>query len=450
MRRHRSHQNMEKSLTFFRNNKQHYVKLESFLLQFNLKVCRFYEAKDACYFYTNQGWFRFSLISYEKQELLWLKSILEYLEAASFDNWATAWQKSIILEEMRTAYFIQPWFFPEEPFSVSDPASLARAAEIIANFHATSKGFLMECALELKRDRWNDFEKNLDEKLQLINDLELKVYSEKHQKSILEFKNLLLELLKGIKKEWQSLEMNAFLENQLNSGMLTHGAFRPAHLVLQQNNYYLLNWEAIAFRPRVADLADFIGQVNWWEPEWLLFFLGEYFKRQPLCPEEYKAFHILLRFPWEVFAFLEKLLPDKLERKHVKELLKMLSRKNHCLEQMVQEFDAQKRWLWGKVNTPVIPKNGTELTSVESWGGFTKAEKPSHVTVDERVNGAEAERSLEADQQSEAIVLEITENIENFIKEEVDFTMEDNTRTLANNSNNQKITSQIHWKEFPK
>jgi hypothetical protein len=164
------------------------------------------------------------------------------------------------------------------------------------------------------------------------------------------------------------------MEHHQRSGVLGHGNLLVKNIIWGGNDYYLLNWEGLAFQPRIVDIASLINDVAWWESDWILFLLNEYSKIQPFWPEEHAALFALLKYPQKIIELLGGgSTTEDLDHKNFKEVAKELARKERCLLKAWKELGTQKRWVWGR-ETETLPVNQGKmsmvLSPVESWGDF--------------------------------------------------------------------------------
>ncbi len=385
--------------------RQDFERWTPFLQRLGLKARRYWCDREAVYFETADGCLRLSLQPYEREELRWLREILAYLEERSFNNWAVSWRKTMIWEDGAFCYLLQPWRSNYEIFPTTDPAALSRAAEILAEFHRAGKDYQNKLGLVTKRERWNLEEQWLMRQKE-IEKIDENYYHEKLQKGIVELKKTALNSLAESLEQWRNSGLDSLQQHQSESGLLSHGDYSAKNLVWHENNYYLLNWEYLAFQPRVLDLATFINDQGYWEAEWLLYFLEEYLKIQPLWLEEQQALLALLRFPHEIIKTLNAAGESDFERKQFKEVSKELAKKEHCLNKVASELGSQKRWMAGKHITPALQSSGhlaMTLSPIEFWDqqagvgesliqAFTEQRLPADVL--ERLNYCETDRVM--------------------------------------------------------
>jgi hypothetical protein len=339
-----------------------------------LKPRRYFFDHEAAYVGTIEGWFRLSFKKYSKQELKWLRRILEYLNERSFHNWAVPWQKTIIWEEHSFCYLIQPWILAKEHFQPRDPASVARIAEITTDLYNCGKDYCENRGIEIIRDRWQSIDLEWENTLHKLDQFNNDFEHEKTRKDVDELRKNAIFALNECLDSWKKSGLSSLLEHHQHSGVLGHGNLLIKNIIWLSNDYYLLNWEGLAFQPRIMDVASLINDVGWWEPDWILFLLNEYAKIQPFWPEEHVALFALLKYPHKVIELLETgLTEESLNRKDLKEEAKELARKERCLTKAWKELGTQKRWVWGRQSE--VPSVGQGkismvLSPVESWGDF--------------------------------------------------------------------------------
>jgi Phosphotransferase enzyme family. len=355
-----------------------------------LKPRRYFSDREAIYVGTIEGWFRLSLKKYSKQELKWLRRILEYLNERSFHNWAVPWQKTIIWEEHAFCYLIQPWFMAKEFFQATDPASVSRVAEITTELYNCGKDYFENRAIEIARDRWQSIDLEWETQLFKLDQLKIDFEHEKLRKDIDELKKSAIIALNDSLDSWRKSGLTSLLEHHQRSGVLGHGNLLIKNIVWLNNDYYLLNWEGLAFQPRIVDIASLINDVAWWEPEWILFLLNEYAKIQPFWPEEHMALFALLKYPQKIMELLgSEMNEESLNRKDLKEEARELARKERCLVKAWKELGTQKRWVWGQqTDMPSVGqgKISMVLSPVESWGEFAgQADSLIHVKHEQKL-----------------------------------------------------------------
>ncbi len=364
----------EVSLREFETVKANYVKWAPIFQRLGLKPHRFFYKPEAVFVCTSEGWYRLSLVKYEKQELKWVRSILEYLEERSFGNWAMPWQKTIIWEENNHCYLIQPWLFTNDCFKASDPASVSRIAEILADLYRTGKDYHENKGIEVLRDRWSTIETRWGIELEKIDQLSGNLGHEKTNKEFGELKKETIRILSGALADWKSSGINALFEHHRRTGVLGHGNLSVENIIWCGNDYYLLNWEHLAFQPKIMDLASLISNIGFWEPDLIIFLITEYSKIQPFWSEEYSALIALLRYPAEAVLLLTEIEADELQRKAIKEEVKQMAKKERCLAKVWKELGSKNRWVWGKPGYPAnedTRKISMVLSPIESWGDFS-------------------------------------------------------------------------------
>ncbi len=358
----------------FESARLNYLKWAPIFQRLGLKPHRFFYRQEALFVCTAEGWFRLSLVKYEKQELKWIRSILEYLEERSFNNWAMPWQKTIIWEENSHCYLIQPWLLTNDCFKADDPASVARIAEILGDFYRLGKDYRENKGIEIRRDCWSTIETRWGIELEKIEQLPGELGHEKINKEFGEFKKETVRILSEALAGWKSSGINTLFEHHRRTGVLGHGNLNVENIIWCGNDYYLLNWEHLAFQPKIADLASLISNVAFWESDWINFLINEYSKIQPFWTEEYSALMALLRYPAEAILLLTEVETEDLDRKVIKEEVKLMAKKERCLARVWKELGSKNRWVWGKTNYPVnedMRKISMVLSPVESWGDFS-------------------------------------------------------------------------------
>jgi hypothetical protein len=356
----------------FGRNRIDYQSWEPIFLRLGLKPHRFFRESEAIYVCSTEGWFRVSLVKYNKEELTWLRRILEYLEERSFNNWAVSWRKTIIWEESDHCYLIQPWLFSKDYFNRDDPAAIERIAEILADLYRCGKEYRENKGLTVMRDRWSTLQHQWNRELTELQGLDESRFHDKIRKEFLGIRKEAEAALAESLKIWET-GMNSLFEHHHHLGVLGHGEFLSRNIIWSGADYYLLNWEHISFQPKVVDLASLIIDISEWEPEWILYLIRCYSKLQSLWPEEYQALKAMLHYPRKVLKLFKSELPDELSHKEVKEAEKELRRKGRCLEKVWQELGAEKtRWSWGR-EYPASKlresgKMSMVLSPVETWG----------------------------------------------------------------------------------
>jgi hypothetical protein len=356
----------------FGRNRTSYQSWEAIFHRLGLKPHRFFHESDAIFVCSAEGWFRLSLVKYNKEELTWLRRVLEYLEERSFNNWAVSWRKTIIWEESDCCYLIQPWLISRDCFNRDDPAAIERVAEILADLYRCGKECRDNRGLAGMRDRWSTVQHQWSMELKELQELDEGRYHEKIRKEFLGIrKNAETELAESL-KIWET-GMSSLFEHHNHLGVLGHGQFLARNIIWRETDYYLLNWEHISFQPKLVDLTSLIIDSSHWEPEWILFLINRYSKLQPLWPEEYQALKAMLHYPQKVLELLRRELPEEMGHKLIKEVEKELRRKGRCLEKVWQELSAEKtRWSWGKeYPTTKLRESGKismVLSPVETWG----------------------------------------------------------------------------------
>ena len=358
----------------FESTKMSFEKWTPVFQRLGLKPHRFFDNQDAVYICTSEGWYRLSLVKYEKHELKWVRSILEYLEERSFCNWAMPWQKTIIWEENSHCYLIQPWLLTNEYFKVKDPASVARIAEILANFYRLGKDYYENKGIEILRDRWSTIETRWGIELEKIERQSEDLGHEKIGKELGELKKETCRVLTEATAGWKSSGINALYEHHRLTGVLGHGDLCMENIIWLGNDYYLLNWEHLAFQPKIADLASLISNVGFWEPDWIIFLINEYSKNQPFWFEEYSALMALLRYPARAILLLTETKAEDVQRKTIKEEVKQMAKKERCLAKVWKELGSKNRWVWGGNKYPAnedMRKISMVLSPIESWGDYS-------------------------------------------------------------------------------
>ena len=339
-----------------------------------LKPRRYFKDQEAAYVGTAEGWFRLGFKKYNKQELKWLRRILEYLHERAFHNWAVPWQKTIIWEENTFCYLIQPWALTKEYFQAGDPASISRIAEITAELYSCGKDYSGNRGIEIGRDRWQSIDLEWESALYKLDQFKNDFEHEKLRKEIDELRKNAITALNDSLNSWKKSGLSSLMEHHQRSGVLGHGNLFVKNIIWGGNDYYLLNWEGLAFQPRIVDIASLINDVAWWESDWILFLLNEYSKIQPFWPEEHAALFALLKYPQKIIELLDGgVTTESSDHKNFKEVAKEMARKERCLLKAWKELGTPKRWVWGR-ETQTIPvsqgKISMVLSPVESWGDF--------------------------------------------------------------------------------
>ncbi len=367
-------QNMEEIKKELEFSSEDYQKWLPIFSRLGLKPRKYFRDGEAVYAGTADGWFRLSLTKYDKQELKWLRSILEHLDKRSFQNWAVSWQKTVIWEENSFCYLIQPWVITKETFQASDPASVSRVAEILVDFYLCGKDYSENRGLDVIRDRWQTIDLEWEFALDKLEKFKIDSEHEKTRKDLDELRKIAISQLNDSLNNWKKSGLASLMEHHRQTGVLGHGNLVASNIIWNINDYYLLNWESVAFLPRIVDLASLIDDVGWWETEWIIFLLHEYSKIQPFWPEEYSALFSLLKYPKKVIdLFSEDTNKDGIEKKSIKEVARELTKKERCLTKAWKELGTQKRWAWGKENGNRLNDQGKismVLSPVESWGDF--------------------------------------------------------------------------------
>jgi hypothetical protein len=356
-----------------------------------LKPRRFVQEMDASYVCTAEGWFRLSLLKYRKAELNWLRSILDYLEEQSFNNWAVTWRKTIIWEEGDACYLIQPWVVSPELFQPGDPAALGRLAEILAELYRCGKDYRGNRGREIIRDHWSAMPARWRSELEKVQSIKEEHFHEKIRKEVDGLRKKAETLLEECIRNWE-LGIQALFEHHLQLGVLGHGQLLAKYIVWRGHDYYLLNWEHLAFQPKIMDLASLINDLAYWEPEWIIYFINQYTKLQPLWPEEYHGLQALLQYPGELLSLLAMEPLKELDHKVLKEVDKGMKRKGRCLDKVWRELGSNRtNWAWRKEFE--LPKDrlsgkiSLALAPVETWGGLPNdpADALIHVNSEEKL-----------------------------------------------------------------
>lgn len=339
-----------------------------------LKPRRFLMDSDSVYIGTSAGWFRLGFQKYGRQELQWIHQMLEHLEERAFKNWAVPWSKTIVFwGDNHDGYLIQPWVMAGEYFQAADPGSVQRLAEIMADFYRSGKDYKAAKGIEVVRDRWSHIETEWESRLQDLDNLKIDDLPEKARGDVNELRKNAGGILRECISSWRNSGMHSLFEHQRRTGILGHGRLLARHIVWLNNDYYLLNWESLAFQPRVFDLAVLIRDVAYWEPDWILYLINEFSRVQPFWPEEYGALFAVLRYPREAMLILEQLIAGEPDRKRLKEAIKEIARKERCLNKVWRELGTEKRWAGS------FPDNRSQfgfnklsmaLSPLETWGDF--------------------------------------------------------------------------------
>jgi Ser/Thr protein kinase RdoA (MazF antagonist) len=391
----------ELSSTEFEQVKNEYCQWLPTFQRLGLKPQRFIREQDAVYVGTNEGWFRLGLTEYDKNELKWLRGILEYLESRSFQHWAVPWQKTVIWEESDHCHLIQPWLFGNECFQAKDPASLARLAEILAELYRCGRDYREDHGIPGPRDRWSAMELEWETNLQQLDSLNEEDYHEKIRKDFSDLRKRTIGSISETLTAWRNSGIHSIHDHHSQSGTIGHGNLTADCLVWRGYDYYLINWERLSFQPRVTDLASFISDVGDWEPDWILFFINECSKAQPFWKEENEALLALLKYPRSLISLL-KLTPDEIDRKDLKDMIKEATRRERCLTRIEKELSTQKRWAWsGSVSNAAggEGKFSMVLSPVESWGGFLATDESIiQVNYDQKLPSEVIERLTNPDQ----------------------------------------------------
>jgi hypothetical protein len=380
------------SLNFqFEQERNTFQKWVSVFQQLGLKPRRFINGADAIYVCTAEGWFRLGLVKYQKEELNWLHSILGYLEERSFNNWAVTWRKTIIWEENNACYLIQPWLLASERFQLSDPAALERLAEILADLYRCGKDYRENRGIKIFRDRWSAIETSWKAELEMVQSLKEEQFHEKIRKEVSGLRKTAETLLSECINNWE-LGIKALFEHHFQLGVLGHGELLAKYVVWRGHDYYLLNWEHLSFQPKIMDLAALINDLSFWEPEWIIYFINQYSKLQPLWPEEYHGLKAMLQYPKQLLNLLQAEQLKELDHKLIKEVEKDLKRKGRCLDKVWRELGSEKtNWAWQKeFDLPRHRQPGKislALSPIETWGGLTNEPSDSliHVTAEQKL-----------------------------------------------------------------
>jgi hypothetical protein len=356
-----------------------------------LKPRRFVNAADAIYVCTAEGWFRLGLVKYQREEIDWLRRILGYLEERSFNNWAVTWRKTIIWEENNSCYLIQPWYLTTERFQPGDPAALDRLAEILADLYRCGKDYRENRGIEVCRDHWSTIGKKWKTELEMVRSLKEEQCHEKIRKEIGGLRKTADTLLNDCIANWE-LGIKALFEHHFQLGVLGHGELLAKYVVWRGHDYFLLNWEHLSFQPKIVDMAAFISDLAFWEPEWIIYFISQYAKLQPLWPEEYLGLKAMLQYPDPLLRLLQGEQLKGLDHKLIKEVEKDLKRKGRCLDKVWRELGSEKsNWAWQKgFDLPRRRSSGKmslALSPVETWGGLNNEAGDSliHVNVEQKL-----------------------------------------------------------------
>lgn len=356
----------------FEMQQYEFAKWVPMLRRIGLKPRRLIKSQDAIFFGTSEGWYRLSLVSYPKEELKWLRGILEYLEERSFRNWAVPWQKTIIWEDNGHCYLIQPWFYGGETFSPEDPAALSRIAEVLADFHRSGRDYREAKGMEIMRDRWRYTELSWETDLHQLEEMRDDAYHEKSRKSVAELKKKAVAAIREAIANWRNSGIHSLLEHQFRSGIISHGNFAKECIVWRDHDYYFLDWENLSFQPRIFDLATLIASIGVWESDWMVFFIREYSRLQPFWTEEHAALLVLLKYPYPIIKMLASIQNKEFDHKNLKEVDREMAKKERCLTKVWRELGSPQRWVWGKPAAGAdTGKMALSLSPVESWGDFT-------------------------------------------------------------------------------
>lgn len=358
----------------FSNARIEFQKWASLFQRTGLKPRRFIMDAEAVYISTSAGWFRLGFRKYQQQELEWIHRMLEHLEERAFKNWAVSWPKTIIFwGEHKDGYLIQPWVMAREHFQAADPGSVQRVAEIMADFYRAGKDYGAAKGIEPARDRWSNIEIQWESSLRELDNLKVDDLPEKARGDVNELRKSSTTLLKESLTGWRNSGMHSLFEHQRRTGILGHGRLLARHIIWLENDYYLLNWESLAFQPRILDLAVLITDVAYWEPEWILYLINEFSRVQPFWPEEYNALQAVLRYPKEALMILEKMAAGELDRKLAKEAGKELARKERCLVKVWRELGTEKHWAGSFSDNSSqfgVNKLSMVLSPLETWGDY--------------------------------------------------------------------------------
>jgi hypothetical protein len=356
-----------------------------------LKPRRFVNEADAIYVCTAEGWFRLSLVKYRREELNWLRRILGYLEERSFNNWAVTWRKTIIWEENKSCYLIQPWFLASDRFQPVDPAALDRLAEILADLYRCGKDYRENRGIEIFRDRWSAIETDWKAEFEMVQSFKEEQIHEKVRKEVGGLRKAAETLLGECINNWE-LGIKALFEHHFQLGVLGHGELLAKYIVWRGHDYYLLNWEHLSFQPKIMDLAALINDLSFWEPEWIIYFINQYSKLQPLWPEEYYGLKAVLQYPKQLINLLQTGPLKELDHKLIKEVERDLKRKGRCLDKVWSELGSEKtNWAWRKeFDLPRRRQSGKlslTLSPVETWGGLVNEAGDSliHVNAEQKL-----------------------------------------------------------------
>ncbi len=362
---------VERDSVDFQQVKSDYLKWGPLFQRLGFKPRKFIRETDAFYVATVDGWYRLGLTQYTREELNWLRTILEYLEERSFQNWAFSWQKTLIWEENSACYLIQPWLFASECFRTDDPAAITRVAEILADLYRAGRDYRESKGIPVARDHWSALELKWESDRERLLQVAEDEFYEKDRKEFSELRKNALNAIEDCATTWRNCGMQSIHDHHCQSGTLGHGNLLAKHLVWFGNDYYLVNWEHLSFQPRIMDLAAFITDVGVWECDWIVFLLHEYGKLQPFWPEEYEALVSLLKYPTKTLQLLSNTVD--FERKDLKDVAKEIARQERCLIKLRKELGPQKGYIWGKNLAEVKGDQGKfsmALSPVESWGDF--------------------------------------------------------------------------------
>lgn len=358
----------------FIGRKKEFYRWSPLLERSGLKPRRIMAETDAVYVDTSEGWFRIGRRSYPRTELAWLHNVLEYIEERGFRGWAVPWQRTVIWEEGGHCYLVQPWLKEGEGFHPDDPASLARIVEIMTEFYRCGKEYERN-GLEICRDSFSSIPTEWEIARKQLAEIDNGHFPEKHRQ---EWHDILKKAQSRIAdnlKNWEESGVGGLIGQQLSTGVIGHGNLLAKYIVGHDHDFSLLNWEYLAFQPRIKDLASLILDLKLWEPDWLLFLINETAKVQPFWPEEYGALFALLWHPQDLLNALKDSAPEGFNEdrypKNLKEVAKEMARKEKCLTKAWRELGTEKRWAFRSpmADNPVPDgKVSWGLAPVESWG----------------------------------------------------------------------------------
>jgi hypothetical protein len=411
----------EEQLIGFEQVKNDYLQWLPLFQRLGLKPRKFIRDREAVYIATTDGWYRLGLTKYDKEELKWLRNILEYLEERSFKNWALAWQKSIIWEDNSYCYLIQPWLFGGESFTVGDPATIIRVAEILAELYQCGRDYRENKGIPIYRDRWSLIEMEWEAERQKLDALAEDSFHEKERKEVNEIRKIALNSIDESMTAWRSSGIGSIHEHHIQSGTLGHGNLLTKYLVWNEDDFYLINWEHLSFQPRVMDLASLIIDAGVWEADWILFLIQEYSKILPFWPEEYEALYALIKYPKPMIQLLSQ-ANESVNHKPFKELIREQTRKERCILKVRKTIGSQKHWAWAKTEKDPNHNQGKfsmVLSPVESWGDFIGwDESLIQVHYDQKLPSEVIERLTNPDEDRilggrDGNIVEATTNVEN-------------------------------------